>query len=256
MKILHTATITIAIVLMIIISPVAFGTLSFAARTNSTGSSAQHNNNNITASSSNIPNINSPKIITNAASHNATTSSMSAGNYPGSYTCSNTDNFLWNHVYGASGNGKETWNRPNQQHPAPASSSRLKELSPSCITVTGTVYSAYPGGTEDDPDGDGDLHFTLTLDKAYEMYSSNKPLCKPHGGGGSCKNIIVEVICHKDPAQKYRMQWGDYCSRVNPVFYKPGQFPKQGDRLTVSGKFVFDTGGEQWNEIHPASNIK
>jgi hypothetical protein len=43
---------------------------------------------------------------------------------------------------------------------------------------------------------------------------------------------------------------------VNPVFYKPGQFPKQGDRLTVSGKFVFDTGREQWNEIHPASNIK
>jgi len=254
MKILHTATITIAIVLMIIVSPMAFGTLSFAASTNSTGTSAQHNS-NITASSSNIPNINTPKITTtNPASHNATTSLMGGGNYPGSYTCSNTDRFLWNHVYGASGNGKETWNRPNQQHPASKGfSSRLEEQSPSCITVAGTVYSKYPDGTQDDVDGD--LHFTLQLDPQYEKYSKHDPDCKPHGIVTSCKNIIVEVICHKAPSQAYITQWGDYCHGVKSVHYASGQFPQQGDRLTVSGKFVFDTGTEQWNEIHPASDI-
>jgi hypothetical protein len=32
------------------------------------------------------------------------------------------------------------------------------------------------------------------------------------------------------------------------------QFPKIGDKLTVSGKLVRDE-GEGWNEIHPASDI-
>ena len=43
---------------------------------------------------------------------------------------------------------------------------------------------------------------------------------------------------------------------MNPVFYKTGDFPKQGYKLSVIGKFVFDNGKEQWNENHPASNIK
>jgi hypothetical protein len=250
MKILHTATITIAIVLMIIVSPMAFWTLSFAARTNSTGTSAQHNN--ITASSK-IPNINTPKIATTTpASHNTTNTNTNTTlmGAPGGYTCSNADNFLWNHVYGASGNGKEPWSQPGPNHPG---TSRLKELTPSCIRVTGTVYSAYPGGTRDDPDGDGDLHFTLTLDNAYKMYSNGKP---------GPDRIIVEVICHTTPTGVYDKtgKWGDYCKTstgtdVIPAYPK-GQFPKQGAKLTVSGKFVFDNGKEQWNEIHPASNIK
>ena len=193
---------------------------------------------------------------TNPVAHNATTTLMGGGNSPGSYSCSNTDNFLWNHVYGASGNGKEQWNRPNPSHSS--TPSRLldgltqKQQNPSCITVTGTVYSAHPGGTEDDEDGD--LKITLTLDKPYEKYWKNGTPCIPHGGGGPCKNIHVEVICHKTPIPSYKT-WGDYCNGVNPI-YPTGQFPKQGDRLSVSGKFVFDNGAEKWNEIHPASNIK
>jgi hypothetical protein len=244
MKALHTAIITIAIVLMIIVSPMAFGTLSFAARTNSTGTSAQHNNkNNITASSSKIPNINTPKITTttNPASHNATTNTTLMG---APYTCSNTDKFLWNHVYGVPGSGRDQWNRPNPMLHI-ATPSRLTIKSPPCIRVTGTVYSqVYPQpstkGTHDDPDGD--LHFTLTLDPTYAKYSSSG-------------RIIVEVICHTTPTGVYDKtgKWGDYCSGVDSE-YKRGQFPKQGEKLTVSGRFVTDV-DNSWNEIHPASNI-
>jgi hypothetical protein len=256
MKALHTATITIAIILMIIVSPVAFGTLSFAARTNSTGTSAQHNN--ITASSSKIPNINTPKITTttNPASHNATTTTNTTlMGAPGSYTCSRGDNFLWNHVYGVSGSGKDPWSQPGPNHPG---KSRLMVKTPPCIRVTGTVYSQpHPPpstqGTHDDPDGD--LHFTLTLDPQYVQYS-DKNDCNPPVTG--CKNIIVEVICH-NPGLASKSgyfnnpPWGDYCSGVDSE-YKRGQFPKQGEKLTVSGRFVTDA-DNSWNEIHPASNI-
>jgi hypothetical protein len=261
MKILHTATITIAIVLMIIVSPMAFGTLSFAARTNSTGTSAQHNN-NITASSSKIPNINTPKIATtNPASHNATTTTTTK-TVPSQITtsrqreevannattltsgsvhkCSTTDDFLWRHVYDP---GRLTTS------PSPLGS---------CVTVTGTVYSIThlppsKDGTHDDDDGD--LHFTLTLDKGYEMYSNGKP---------ASGHIIVEVICHNPgiPSNNgYFQRWGDYCktptgyvrSELSPGYYPHGKFPYQGERLSVSGKLVND--GNKWNEIHPASNI-
>jgi hypothetical protein len=263
MKILHTATITIAIILMIIVSPVAFGTLSFAARTNSIGTSAQHNN--ITASSSRIPTINTPKITTTTttpASHNATTTNTTLmgapGSYPGSYTCSRGDNFLWNHVYGVSGSGKDPWSQPGPNHPG---KSRLTVKTPPCIRVTGTVYSQpHPPpstqGTHDDPDGD--LHFTLTLDPQYVQYS-DKNNCKTAPMPTGCNRIIVEVICH-NPGLASKSgyfnnpPWGDYCSGVDSEYMR-GQFPKQGEKLTVSGRFVHDTGTEDWNEIHPASKI-
>jgi hypothetical protein len=34
--------------------------------------------------------------------------------------------------------------------------------------------------------------------------------------------------------------------------YPQSQFPKQGDKVNIYGKFVFDTDG-RWNEIHPAT---
>jgi len=255
MKILHTATITIAIILMIIVSPMAFGTLSFAARTNSTGTSTQRNN--ITASSSKIPIINTPKITTtNPASHNATAANTTLMGAPGSYTCSRGDNFLWNHVYGVSGSGKDPWSQPGPNH---SGKSRLTVKTPPCIRVTGTVYSQpHPPpstqGTHDDPDGD--LHFTLTLDPQYVQYS-DKNNCKTAPMPTGCNRIIVEVICHNPSlASKsgYFTTWGDYCSGVDSE-YNRGQFPKQGEKLTVSGRFVHDNGNEDWNEIHPASNI-
>ncbi|MGN6615164.1 MAG: hypothetical protein ACTHKC_08980 [Candidatus Nitrosocosmicus sp.] len=124
-----------------------------------------------------------------------------------------------------------------------------------CVTVTGQVYSAVPtGGTHDEPDGD--LHFTLALDQTYWGLSNNKPECKPspsHGLPDGCRNIIVEVICHKTPASSY-LGHGDYCKDVKPT-YPSGKFPQLGDKLTVSGKLVRDDGEGEWNEIHPASYI-
>jgi hypothetical protein len=257
MKILHTATIAIAIVLMIIVSPMAFGTLSFAARTNSTGTNAQHNN-NITASSSNIPNINTPKITTtNPVAHNATLQSGSG--------CSNV-NTLWNHVYGVPGNGKEQWNRPNPTHTTTPSRLKDSPTTPfpygSCVTVTGIVESIYDKsqadrGTHNDPDGD--LHFTLML-LDHTEYSKNDPQGCPSKSYTNCRNIIVESICHTTPTGVYAKTgtWSDYCGGMTSLadsVYPHNQFPQQGDKLSVSGKLVFDNGTERWNEIHPASDI-
>ena len=64
-------------------------------------------------------------------------------------------------------------------------------------------------------------------------------------------NIIVEVICHKTPPASSYLGHGDYPKNVNPTYYYPsGQFPQQGDKLTVSGKLVKDEGEGKWNEIH------
>jgi hypothetical protein len=123
-----------------------------------------------------------------------------------------------------------------------------------CVTVTGTVYSkTTTGGTFDDPDVD--LQFTLTLDKQYEGYSKNNLPCTWHTGlPNPCYNIIVEVICHTTPRQDYKTKWGDYCNLANPE-YPHGQFPSQGDRLSVSGRLVEDTDQNHWREIHPAFDI-
>lgn len=231
MKILQTAIITIAIVLILVIASVtAFGISSFAVRTNSIGNGTQHN----TSRASSPPPSFIPSQITtkNPVAHNATTTLLQ---------CSSKDEndvgFLWKHVYDVD-NG-QPWGRPQ---------GRLTPQHPDCIAVTGTVYSIPGKGTFDDPDGD--LQFTLALDQQYTKYSSKND-CNP--SKTDCTNIIVEVLCHKTPDPSYLNKWKDYCNGVHSV-YRQGQFPKQGDKLTVYGKFVFDKDGG-WNEIHPATAV-
>jgi hypothetical protein len=211
---IHSLIITTVIVVMVIGSPLTYSGFSFAASTNSTQGQS------VTSPSSPLP-----------------SSSPTGGSYP----CSNTDKYLWDHIYGKTDqSGKKI---------------RLKDNG-GCITVTGTVYSS--GGTHEEPDGD--LHFTLQLDPQYEKFSNqHDPQCIPHPAGSpSCKNIIVEVICHDKADQSYITTFGDYCKGVNSVFQ--GE-PHQGDRLSVSGRWVQDLDQTvpnphaPWNEIHPASNI-
>jgi len=85
------------------------------------------------------------------------------------------------------------------------------------------------------------------------------PQCIPHPAGSpACKNIIVEVICHNKVDQIYITTFGGYYKGVNSVFQEE---PHQGDRLSVSGRWVQDLDQTMpnphspWNEIHPASNI-
>ena len=126
-----------------------------------------------------------------------------------------------------------------------------------CVTVTGTVYSKVGVGTEED---DGDLHFTLTLDKQYEKYSNSEdPICLPsHGLPNPCHNIIVEVICHKKPSTSYITQQGDYRKEVRSEF---SGMPSQGAKLSVSGRWITDMDRGMpkphaaWNENHPAFAI-
>ncbi|MER5175482.1 MAG: hypothetical protein ABJB76_01165 [Candidatus Nitrosocosmicus sp.] len=142
MKIQTNVIFTIGIVLMVVLSVTASNTFSFAEMANSTASQST----TTTTNSAKIPS--QIMTTTNPVAQNITLMSGSG--------CSNV-NFLWNHVYGASGDGKHQWSQPGPVH---KDKSRLTELQP-CVTVTGQVYSAIPGGTKDDPDGD--LHFTLTL---------------------------------------------------------------------------------------------
>ena len=88
------------------------------------------------------------------------------------------------------------------------------------------------------------------------MYSKHDPPCQSsHGLPNPCYNIIVEVICHTTPSPTYTTTWRDYCAGVPHIGYQPKVFPKQGDRIFVSGTFVFDNGSQKWDEIHPASDI-
>lgn len=221
---IKAAIITIAIVIMVFVSIAAFSTLSFAVRTNDTHIQSAAN----TTSAKTVP---SHVTTKNPVAHVTTTILQ----------CSSKDEndvgFLWKHVYAV--NNGQPWGRDP---------GRLTPKTPNCVAVTGTVYSILGKGTFDDPDGD--LQFTLALDPPYTKYSAPND-CNPSKTG--CTNIIVEVLCHKDPSQSYQRQWGGYCNGVNSV-YPQGQFPKQGDKLTVYGKFVFDTDGG-WNEIHPATAI-
>jgi hypothetical protein len=82
-----------------------------------------------------------------------------------------TADFLWHYAYAVNTGGTEPWSR---------TPGRLTEIHP-CKTVTGTVYSKVGRGTFDDEDGD--LQFTLTLDKGYEQYSNPAdPTCKSSYG--------------------------------------------------------------------------
>ncbi len=181
---------------------------------------------------------NSTKSQSATSSPALSTSSTTSGPYP----CNNTDKYLWDHTYGKT-------DKTGQKI-------RLKDNG-ACITVTGTVYSS--GGTHEEPDGD--LHFTLQLDPQYEKYSNqHDPQCILHPAGSPpCKNIIVEVICHDKVDPSYIKEFDDYCNGVHNIF--PGE-PKQGNKLSVSGRWVQDLDQTvsnphaPWNEIHPASFIK
>ena len=118
---IHSLIITTVIVVMVIGSPLTYRGFSFAASINSTQGQS----------------------VTSPPSPSSSTG--------GSYPCSNTDKYLWDHTYGKTDqSGKKV---------------RLKDNG-ECITVTGTVYSS--DGTHKEPDGD--LHFTLQLDPQYEKF--------------------------------------------------------------------------------------
>jgi hypothetical protein len=234
---------------MIIVSVTA-GTFSFAAST-SKGGAQSTTTNTTTTTAKRVPSQITTKTTNPVAPvvHNAT---LKSGMNP----CSGgTAGFLWDHVY-AVDNGNYEWSRPNSHSQTP---SRLNTIN-DCITVTGWIYSQTGGGTNDDEDGD--LHFTLTLDPKDKQYSNSAdPTCTPsHGLPNPCYNIIVEVICHKDHGatpttpKDYKKQWGDYCNGVNPE-YPYGQFPSQGEHLSVSGRLVEDKDNHNWREIHPAFDI-
>jgi hypothetical protein len=236
---IQTAIITITIVLMVILFVTASTTFSFAVKTNTTHSQSTANNTTTKTGSSQI-------TTRNPVAHTALTS--------GTDPCTNTGDtvFYWDHVYGVEGRGTDPWNRPQAGYKA---DSRLITKT-ECITVTGNVSSQIGSGTTHDPDGD--LHFTLLLDPPYTKYSTPND-CKPTTTG--CKNILVEVICHK-PSLAYQAgyfkTWGDYCKDVDhsriPLSGSPNG-PPYGQHLSVSGRYVLDKENGNWGEIHPAINI-
>ena len=221
MKIQTNVIITIGTVLMIVLSVIAFNMFSFAASSNNTTSPST----TTTTTNANTSKLPSQMMTTttNPAAQNTTTSLIG-----GPYTaCTGTDDYLWRHVYNVK-NGEPWGQNPGRLNIT--SNSQYKYGS--CVTVTGQVYSAVStGGTHDEPDGD--LHFTLALDqKFWGLSNPNDPTCTPspsHGLPAGCKNIIVEVICHKTPPASTYTAKGHYCDNVDS-HYPPGHFPQQGDK--------------------------
>src|SRR6476661_6461500 len=124
MRIQTNVIITIGLVLMLGLSATAFNTFSFAASTNNATSQSTSTTNNTTK----VPSQMMTTTTTNPVAQNTTTLMGGSG-------CSNID-YLWNHVYGASGDGKHQWSQPGPVH---KDKSRLTVLQP-CVTVTGQVY--------------------------------------------------------------------------------------------------------------------
>jgi|tagenome__1003787_1003787.scaffolds.fasta_scaffold20963622_3 hypothetical protein len=105
-------------------------------------------------------------IATNPVKPNTTNPTTSLTSVPSSSsTYTNTDNYLWRHVYNVD-NGEPWGQKSSRLNITPNSQYNYG----SCVTVTGQVYSIYPPpsperGTHDEPDGD--LQFTLALDQKY-----------------------------------------------------------------------------------------
>jgi hypothetical protein len=136
---------------------------------------------------------------------------------------------LWNHTY---------------EH------KRFTELKPDCITVKGTVITAYPPW---DPQGekDGDYHFNLQLDTA--QYSNQKN-CRL--GQNPCKELIAEIVCftHRDIDASHK----DAAKACNGYDNKISAPPKKGQNVTVTGKWIIDNQGftpHGWKEIHPVTKV-
>lgn len=127
---------------------------------------------------------------------------------------------------------------------------RFKTHSPDCITVKGTVLSASPPGTSGG-EPDGDFHFNILADTATY---SNKYNCKTQPAHGSCQELIVEIICYDHKAITLPAAQTSCAGYKNDI-----KGPKQGDHVTVTGKWVEDYGipGDihQWNEIHPVTKL-
>jgi hypothetical protein len=237
---------------IVLVSATAFGTFSFAARTNSTGT---HHTTASTSSSpahSFTPQSTTTKIpsqiTTNPVANNTTLKSSSSTDP--CITYSGDTELYWDHVY----------------------DSKRLDTKNECVTVEGTVYSKPGGGTVEDEDGD--LHFTLKLDPQYTKYS-NKYDCSPTDPDyKQCQShpdkIVVEVICHKEPSQSYNTKWNYYCKYIDPKRVPlANTMPAQGEHLSVSGRWVQDMGDprwepppntppkthEPWMEIHPAIDV-
>jgi hypothetical protein len=247
MRIQTNVIIIIGLVLVLVLSGTAFNTFSFAASTNNATSQSTSTTNNTTKVPSQM--MTTTTTTTNPIVQNST-NSLIGSPYT---TCTGTDAYLWNHVYNVK-NG-QPWGQDPGRLRITQDPQNPQYKYGSCVTVTGQVYSqTSTGGTKDEPDGD--LHFTLALDKQYWGLSNPKdPECKPSAKYNlppGCMNIIVEIICHKTPANSY-LQHGDYCKDVKNNVYSG--VPNLGDKLKVSGKLVLDEGEGKWNEIHPASYV-
>ena len=101
------------------------------------------------------------------------------------------------------------------------------------ISVSGVIYEVKKSF-------DGDIHLTLKLDSAstQKVFLVNKNYTKQD----SC--LVVEIICGH--------------STIFPIchmFDNPILVPKKGDKVMVTGAFVYDK-RHNWTEIHPVYNLE
>jgi hypothetical protein len=88
---------------------------------------------------------------------------------------------------------------------------------------------------------DGDIHIRLELDTLFhkpENYLAYRNYIKQKG----C--LVVEIVCGHNTIFPICF---DYKNNID--------IPKKGDKVLVSGSFVFDK-RHRWNEIHPVYSIE
>jgi hypothetical protein len=239
MKTQTTIIITIAFVIMVIVSVAVYSTFSFAVSTNSMDSQSTTNAMTVPSQISPIP-----------VAHNGT---LASGGATAGDPCYAME-YLWDHVY-----GKVSHKYPSKHRFVDSGGDYGK-----CITVTGIVLSAEAHKEENK--NDGDLHIELQLDRADWQYTSdNNKHDKCFHKGEECRTLVVEVICWQRPSDSYVSTFAldynnkSYCEGVDNRHLG---LVSKGDILKVSGKFVKDIDETSspshpaWNEIHPVTYIE
>lgn len=113
---------------------------------------------------------------------------------------------------------------------------RLVPTSKGCITVTGRIIAKVP-------EGDGDYHYRLKLDRGQE----NGLINSKNNTTRQKRFLVFEPICLgrvTQPSAKAACR----------NFHQRIRLPNRGDRVSVTGLHVLDT-EHGWLEIHPVTKI-
>ncbi len=132
---------------------------------------------------------------------------------------------------GAVQNSASSCSDPNAIRDHVYNPSRLETVR-ACVTIAGVVDTVLP-------ERDGDCHVWLNLDVTYHDLSNDPSI---HGG-----DLVVEILCVGSVTQPDAVcSCQGYTNHIT--------VPQSGQRITVSGPYVYDT-AHGWYEVHPVYSL-